>query len=140
MQYIVELFEGDKKCYQFVKDLPQYYLKKMTTLNPDNAEFERVQYFDLTPLLANHDSFLNCECLQRSMDDKFASFFDCNPTLSRAIRLIERYELVLLSSVVSVRHILRSNYCIFYFFSIAAIFCALLLRESNLSEKKIGVK
>lgn len=71
IRYGVILGEGEGECYWFVRVLLLFHLKKMTALNPDDAEFVFLRHFDLTPPLHNVDMVSYCVCLARATGDEF---------------------------------------------------------------------
>lgn len=68
-RYSMVPVEGEDKYYWFARILLLFHLKMKTTLDPDNAEFLFVRYFDLTPLLDNVDIALTCVSLREATDD-----------------------------------------------------------------------
>lgn len=51
------------------------FISNKTALDPDDAEFVLVQYFNLKPSLDNVDALLFCKLLWRATDDKFNESF-----------------------------------------------------------------
>jgi len=103
--FSVVLIKSDVGTYWFGRVLVLFHLRHGDSLQEECAF---VQYFDITPPMDEVDKSLRCICLRWSTDDgKDHSLRDPS---TATIEAGEWYGIIPFRSIVSVHHIVRSNY------------------------------
>lgn len=115
-RFSVVLVESDGGDFWFSRVMLLFHLRTRSKTEM-SGEFALIQYFEITSPIDSVDRVLRCLCLRWATDDEVDLTVNENLSSADIIEVGEWYGVVPFSSVRSVHHIVRSNYCVSSFTS-----------------------